>query len=443
MNCRVKTLYLTLVRLSLMLFLAQSSFAQESAYVDISDTPQLSVYPKWLYNRMRDTRGWEPSLVATQECKLSFSSPELTPEKCEAHYDLSSWESFLSKLYVSFDFSDTKQFQRIQFEPEPGLKIRGLLALQPDKSQKKPLVILRMGIHGNIDEILAERFLARLVHADLKYNLLLLESLTSHGFLTLNKDVTVGGIEEGLHTFYILNLITHKQVSWADEISDIYLMGISLAGPGVFVANYLDENSLVKGKIKKPDVKAIELFCPLVNFEETFAEHKKSGWFSGLADIWNRTRLVSLRLKNKQFEEIPWWRTFFDLKPRFLPQVLQELNETHGKPLLKPATIEKRFPDLKLPKEFHVHVEKSKTLYELNHFWKLYKSELTPIQIYLTPNDPAVMNNINAELIRQKKQPGSFGKIRFTDVKGIHCALAPEYQWPFLVELVRRGFENR
>ena len=51
------------------------------------------------------------------------------------------------------------------------------------------------------------------------------------------------------------------------------------------------------------------------------------------------------------------------------------------------------------------------------------------------------MNKLNSELIREHKQPGVFNKVTFTDLKGLHCALAAEYQWPFLVELVRRGFQ--
>lgn len=441
MNCRAKTLYLTLMRLTVLAIVLAVSpvFA---GYSVINNSPKLSVYPEWLYTRMMATKGWQPSLDVSEQCKLSFSSPELVPAQCEAHYNLSYWESFLSKIYVDFDVTDQTKFQRVQFEPQPGLKIRGLLGLQTEKgkTQKKPLIIVRMGIHGNIDEFLAERFLARIAYQDLGYHLLVIESLTSHGNLTVNTDYTIGGIEEGLHTFYILNLITHNQLAWAKDISDIYLMGISLSGPGVFIANYLDEHSLIKGKKKKADLKAIELFCPLVNFEETYKEHTKPGLFSAFADMWNRRRLLALRLRDKKLEDIPWYLTLFDLTPRFMPQALGELNLKRGKPIFNLENF-KQFPDLQLPKEFIDHVDKSKTLYELNAFWNIYKNEETPIHIYLTPNDPLVMNKLNSELIREHKQPGVFNKVTFTDLKGLHCALAAEYQWPFLVELVRRGFQ--
>lgn len=440
MNCRAKTLNVTLMRLTVLAIVLAVSPAF-AGYSVINDSPRLSVYPDWIYSRMTGAKGFKPSLDASDECKLSFSSPELVPAKCEAHYNLSYWESFLSKIYVEFDVTDQTKFQRVQFEPQPGLKIRGLLGLQSEngKIQKKPLIIVRMGIHGNIDELLAERFLARIAYVDLGYHLLVIESLTSHGNLTINENFSIGGIEEGLHTFYILNLIKHDQLDWAKNVSDIYLMGISLSGPGVFIANYLDEQSLVNGKKKKPDLKAIEMFCPLINFEDTYKEHTKPGLFSAIADLWNSRRLSVLKLRDKKLADIPWYLTLFDLTPRFMPQVLGDLNLKRGQPVFNLENF-KQFSDLQLPQEFVEHVKKSKTLYELNSFWNLYKNEETPIHIYLTPNDPLVMNKLNSDLIREHKQPGVFNKVSFTDLKGLHCALAAEYQWPFLVELVRRGF---
>jgi hypothetical protein len=123
-----------------------------------------------------------------------------------------------------------------------------------------------------------------------------------------------------------------------------------------------------------------------------------------------------------------------------MPQALGDLNLKRGQPIFKLDNF-KQFPNLTLPKEFVEHVKKSKTLYELNSFWSFYKNEETPIHIYLTPNDPLVMSELNGELIRTHKQPGVFNKVKFTDLKGTHCALAAEYQWPFLVELIRRGLE--
>lgn len=420
---------------------APAAVSHSAIYSVINDSPKMSIYPDWLLSKMVQSKGWTPSLEVSADCKLSFSSPELLPEKCEAHYKLSIWDTFLSRMFVDFDLADQAKFQRVQFEPQPGLKIRGLLGLQTKNSivQKAPLVIIRMGLFGNIDEILAERYLVRIAHENLGFHLLIVESLTSHGHLMQNDEYSVGGIEEGLHTFYILNLITHDKLPWAKNISDIYLMGISLGGPGAFVTNYLDEQSLINGQKKKPDIKAIELFCPVVNLQETFAEHSKSGFFNAIADIWNSRRLLALRLRDKNLEDLAWLKTIFDFTPRFVPRVLNDLNQKRAKPIFNSENFN-QFSDLELPPEFMKHINESKTLFELNQFWPFYKNEKTPIHIYLTAKDPMVMNHLNSELIRSEKQPGQFSQVQFIDLKGTHCMLAAEYQWPFLVELVRRGF---
>lgn len=423
MNCRAKTLFSGLLLIAAILLLTQKSLSQSE---------ELTSYPSIIYKTMTRLSKWAPNPDVTDKCKLTFSSPELTPAQCEANYNLSFLDNFKSKLFFDFDLSDAKKFQKVTFELKPNLKIRGLLALQ-NNNQKKPLVIFRMGIHGNIDEFLAERFLMKLIYKDLKYNVLVLESLTSHGFLKLNDRVTVGGFEEGLHTFYILNQITNGEFSWAKDITDIHLIGVSMSGAGVFLTTYLDEQNQHK-------IKSVQTFCPLINLQKTFEYHSKSGLSSAFGDLWNQQRLNALSAKNTDLEKISLWPMIFDLKPRFTPSAFDWLSKKEPKPLLDLQTIQKKFPKIKWPADFVAHIENSKSLYQLNDFWPIFKNQKTPIKIYVTPNDPAVINSLNTDRIRSGQQAGDFSKTKIIDLKGLHCALAAEYQWPFLVEMLRRGF---
>ncbi len=377
---------------------------------------------------------WTPHPEATDQCKLTFSSPRLSPKECEADYKLNVLESFKSKLFFNFDLSDSKKFQKLTFELKPNLKIRGLLALHV--GQKKPLVIFRMGIHGNIDEFLAERFLLKLMYEDLGFHVLALESLTSHGYLKINDRITVGGIEEGLHTFFILNQIINEEFAWAKDITDIHLVGVSMAGAGLFLTTYLDEQNQNK-------IKSVQAFCPLINLQKTFEYHSKPGIFSMGFDLWNSQRLQVLYDKNPDLNNISIWKNFFDLTPRFTPAALDWLSQKEPKPLLDLQTFQKRFPKIKFPKEFIRHIANSKSLYELNNFWPFFKNKKTPIEIYVTPNDPAVVNFLNTDLILNHLQPGDFSKTNILELNGMHCALAGEYQWPFLVEMIRRGFQAK
>lgn len=425
MGCRVKTL------ISGLLLIAAISL--KPVYV-VAQGEDLTSYPPLIFNLMSRLSKWSENPQATEDCKLTFSSPALSPEKCETHSKLNPLDALKSNLFFNFDLSDSTKFKKEIFELKPGLKIRGLLGLH--SNQKRPLVILRMGVHGNIDEFLAERFFMKLIYENLGYHVLALESLTSHGFLKLNDRITIGGVEEGLHTFFILNQITHGQFTWAKDVTDIHLVGVSMSGAGVLLATYLDEQNDHK-------IKSTQAFCPLINLEKTFQHHFKPGLFTTFLDIWNSRRLKALYAKNPKLNDISLWKTYFDLIPRFTPAALDWINHKEPQSLLDLKTFKAQFSDVHFSSYFIQHVENSKSFYQLNDFWPLFKNQKTPIKIYVTPNDPAVVNSLNTDLIRSGHQPGDFSKTQIMDLKGFHCGLASEYQWPFLVEMLKRGFEGR
>ena len=169
--------------------------------------------------------------------------------------------------------------------------------------------------------------------------------------------------------------------------------------------------------------------------EKNFSRLSNAGILQVGADVWNRLRIPKLA------EKINYnvWPMIFDFKPQFLPSILKSMNNEKSKPMLAIKTFQTEFPDLQFPENFMNHINSSKTFFELNDFWSFYENKKTPITIYTTPDDPVVANDINTEMIRSKKQPGSFQNVQFIDLNGLHCALASEYQWPFLVEMLKRG----
>ena len=389
-------------------------------------------YPKPFVTLMGHLSRWKPKRDVTEECVRTFSSVALAPEKCLADYKLNIIDSYTSKILFDFDL-ESETFQKIIFEPQAGYKFRGLLGLHQGK--KRPLVIFRMGVHGNIDEFLAERFIIQILYQELGYHVLAIESNTSHGYLKINSRFSFGAVEEALQTFYVENLITHKKISWAKDVSDLYLMAVSMGGAGTFLATYLDEQTQQK-------IKAVQMFCPLVNVEQTFQYHFRPGLKSAVIDFWNSRRMQEVENKNPELAQINFWPMLLDWKPRFAPRLLQWLDRNEPKPILRIETFKEQFPDVKFPADFLAHVEKSQGLYQLNNFWPIFKNTKTPIRIVTTGNDPLVINQLNAEMISQGQQPGIFEKTTVKEMKGLHCALASEYQWPFLIEWMRRGFEG-
>ena len=123
--------------------------------------------------------GWDPKKKLKKPSNSIYIEPKM-----------SSLNELMKTLFVEFDVSKTANFRKVWFKlADSDLKFRGLFGVH-DFSLKRPLIIIRMGLHGNVDELLAEKFLAKLVYEDLNANFLMLESLTSHAFLTKNKNIS-------------------------------------------------------------------------------------------------------------------------------------------------------------------------------------------------------------------------------------------------------------
>jgi hypothetical protein len=339
----------------------------------------------------------------------------------------------MENLFVDFDVSHTKHFRKVLFRPKPDLVFRGLFGIH-DFDKKRPLVILRLGIHGNIDEFIAERFIGKALYEDLDANILVLESLTSHGFISSNEKISFGGVDEGLHTFFALKEI--EKTPLKNFISSQHIVAVSMGGNGAFVTALMDQ---VNGR----HLKSIVEFCPLINIEETINQQQKSGLGPVLVDLWNVRRLHSLIDRYRSEPDVKdWWKSALDLKPKFTPTVLHLINKERAEPLLTVTDLNGLFPGLKWPKGFDEHLRKSNSLFHLNDFWPWYQGVKTPVTIYTTPKDPLVPNEINAEKIFKGVQPGDFSSLKFRRLeKSTHCGLASVYQWDYIVNLLKDGLE--
>ena len=342
-------------------------------------------------------------------------------------------DEMMKNLFIDFNVSDTKNFRKVWFRPKKDLMFRGLFGIH-DFSKPRPLIILRMGIHGNVDEFLAERFLAKLVYEDLDANILILESLTSHAFLSKNKAVSFGGIDEGIFTFFVVNELDNSPLK--KIIQSYHLLSISMGAHGTFVTAILDQANGEK-------IKSILNFCPLINLKETFDLHAGQGLKQTAIDLWNTRRLSALFTTYPNRPELKnWWESIFDLKPRFTNSVMKILNSERKQPLLNTTDLKTLIPSMKWPEEFKKHLEESKSFDELNNFWPYYRNIKIPMTIYTTPNDPLVPNELNSEKIFSSQQPGDYKNLKFQRLeRGVHCGLAPVYNWDYLIQLVKKGLE--
>ena len=434
MQCQAKTL--SLLALLIIIFAAELTKADQinwltlsndSMYIEPYSSAQgevISSYIPFFKDIGQYFWGWDPKK------ELKNASNELYKEP-----QFSKSTELMKSLFVVFDVSNTEHFRKVWFKPTSDTKFRGLFGIH-DFIKKRPLIILRLGIHGNVDELIAERFLAKLIYDDLDANFLIIESLTSHAFLLKNKNISLGGVDEGLQTFLALNEINRSNFN--SLVKTIHLLSLSMGSQGTFITAMLDQQNGQK-------IKSILNFCPLINLKQTFEYHNKpeANLKNALVDLWNVRRLKAVFDIYKDEESLnSWWKTIFDFKPRFTQAMLNILDRDRKQPLISTSQVNQLVKNMQWPEGLENHFNNSKSLFELNDFWQFYQGVKTPMMIYTTPNDPLVLNELNSELIFRGKQPGDFSNLKYHRLeRGVHCGLAPVYQWEYIVKLVKEGLE--
>ncbi|MEK6628694.1 MAG: hypothetical protein AABY53_08705 [Bdellovibrionota bacterium] len=430
MQCQVKTLYfLALLIISFCSSGVQAeevnweSFSSPKMEIEAHSSAQgevISSYIPFFQEIGHMLWSWDPA----KELKKTSESVLIEPS-------MSGLNELMKNLFVEFDVSNTQNFRKVWFKPTSDLKFRGLLGLH-DLNKKRPLIILRMGVHGNVDEIIAERFLAKIIFEDLGANFLMIESLTSHAYLSKNKNISFGGVDEGLQTFLALNEINKSKLN--SLIDGVHLLSISMGSHGTFVTAMLDQHNEQK-------IKSIVNFCPLINLQPTVERGLEINLKNALISLWNVRRLRAVFEKYQNDEKLgEWWKTIFDFKPRFTSALLEILNRDRKQPLISPSELEELIPKMKWPKGFREHLENSQSFYQLNNFWPYYQGVKTPIMIYTTPKDPLVINKLNSELIFRGQQPGDFTSLKYHRLENaVHCGLPAVYKWDYIVKLVRDG----
>lgn len=438
MQCQVKTrwfLALSIITFALELTRADERrsvagwpmLQSESVQVEEFSSAQgevISSYIPWFKELGQLVWGWDPA----KELKNTTNSIFRDPPSLKL-------QELMKSLFVHFDVSDTEHFRKLWFRPSAETQFRGLLGIH-DFKLKRPLIVLRLGIHGNVDELIAERFLAKIIYENLDANFLIIESLTSHAFLVKNKNISLGGVDEGIQTFLAIKALA--KTDFNSLISSVHLVSLSMGSHSTFITAMLDQAN-------GHQIESILNFCPLINLRETFEYHNKpeKNFQNALVDLWNVRRLKAV------FDLYPqepllsdWWKTIFDFRPRFTSGILQLLNRDRHRPLVSPQTLEKLVPSMKWPDGLKKHFNESTGIFELNNFWKLYQGVKTPMMIYTTPKDPLVINELNSELIFSGNQAGDFSNLKYHRLeRGVHCGLAPVYNWNYLTKIVKEGLQ--
>lgn len=197
-----------------------------------------------------------------------------------------------------------------------GQKLKAVLALKDQK--KRPFVIVRMGITGNIEEAYAERFFYHHLFERGFYHLLMVENLTSTDFIYNNQVMDFGGISEAYQNVWLAKKLRSPEEKISEIVESVHLIGLSLGGQGVLASAWIspiqDEKKLINSYLG---------LCPLVNLKPTFDQLFVKNYLKFPLEFWARSR----------FAEIKKFRPdLFGFELGFAERLLKASQETFTKP---------------------------------------------------------------------------------------------------------------
>lgn len=359
---------------------------------------------------------WEPKgMSQSPSCeKLAqewsdFASLDLYFEACEEKI---SDHSILSQLFglrtlsIANDLTQNSLVRRVQFQLDSGVLVTGVLGIK-DFVKKRPLVILRLGIFGQSDEMLAETFIYKMLFEQSHFNILVLDNSSNIYFLKNNPNsLSFAGYDEGSQNLAIAYLLkNNKQEPLSQLVSTVHLTGVSLGGHGVIYAN-------IKNKEQQSPIDSFMAFCPLIQFNETLEYHRgQTRLLNRFANYWGRLRLEDF-LKDKA-------ETFVSSN-QILPDLADYIAHEYGK-----------------------NHEDKKIFFKQNDFLKNndFSSEML---IFSSVQDTLVPYDLNARWLMNQQKEGLFTKAIVQPLKySFHCAVPDHYLWAPWSNLLNSYIEQK
>lgn len=381
-----------------------------------------SRYPKWMRRALEGLVGWYPGTVWDMKSRCSLKELGILLEStavlqqqqqilseyvknCDPAYSKNNFINALKILSQRGSFHHHPFFKYSFLNFPANIKTRALWGVKSEA--KRDLVIVRPGVYGNVDELIAERYILYLLTELNDYHVVVLENSTSGNHFVNNEDVTIGAPKEAFENLYLAEQI-RKHPKLSKLVDKIHIMGISLGGNGALLSSLINQKE--GGKYFDKTL----LFCPVVDFESSFKEQMQDGLRSYAIDAWSSRRFKDLEAK-KDFELSSFWESLFSLRPRWVNSAW--------------SLFEKKY---KFHPEWQTYLSKDFYQGDFVKDYQFYTEQTRlPDNLYVvaTDVDPIVFPESNYQRLADKAHEKTFF-YKFHD--GFHCSFAYTYQWKFL-----------
>ncbi|MFZ4404962.1 MAG: hypothetical protein ACOYOK_12735 [Pseudobdellovibrionaceae bacterium] len=178
---------------------------------------------------------------------------------------------FFAAQAVKYDSHLHPWIQQVDIKLSSGAKVRGLLAIKPQKTPR-PLVILQCGLFCSANDDAGKAFFMSMVD-ETPFNILALGSSSSLDYLQANNFKTmVSGVIEGQSLLEISKKLLNAKSSLRSRISSIHLIGQSLGGQAVLSAGLMDSEQ--KRRTGSSVISSVFAYCPVIDSHPTFYDRE-------------------------------------------------------------------------------------------------------------------------------------------------------------------------
>lgn len=342
--------------------------------------------------------------------------------KCTTEYEkglVPHSDSLSHLLKIQYDYLKSPFFNRIAFRFADGTVLKGVVGLK-DRKDKRPLVMIRLGIFSNSEDFIAERALVIQLFEQGPFNVLILDNLSSAEYATRNPHLSIGGPIEGLQNIEIAKILRDAASPLAKLIDSIHVIGISLGGNGMLKSVLLNEfEQLTTGH--KP-IQGFVGLCPVIDVYNTFAPHMQKSIKNIGTDILASLRMDGFRQKqNISFLDLTF--SWLKLEPLIFKTALKQAEIDYPKHLAQAQTVAYPF---------------EKSFQESAHFIDRLENIQTPVNIFYSEDDPYTPKEQNAELLSNlnltKNLKNNFGFFKLNS--GIHCTFQASNDWNAIAAMI-------
>lgn len=329
---------------------------------------------------------------------------------------------------VHYNMIENKNLSKVKITLKDGTILRGILGIKND-GIKRPLILIQSGVYSNADDSGANRNFIMQIFDEGPFNILLLNNMTGSEYLKDNRQLAIGGVEEGRHIIEVAQMLRSATSPLQNFVTSIHLLGVSLGSHSALYA------SLYNSYLDDPPIQSVMAYCPVVNLEPTLEstfDRSFRGYFY---------HKQTARVFKKSFDFVPVIGDLFGKPQTWTRETTLLAIKKAAYEYYKNATLNKTWGQ----KPFQDVVFKNpEDVWSLNNFMNQSNKVKTPTMLVYSGDDYFVLPKINSTALSQElsSDPNpNIGIIRFDT--GNHCATSVANGWPTISTLLRSYFMSQ